>query len=51
LWNCSGKQSYWIECKESVIRQGAVCGFVEDCIATGQIVRGEKKHKEQFVEL
>jgi hypothetical protein len=39
LWNCGGLHSYWAECKESVIWQGAVCGIVVDCIATEQSVR------------
>jgi hypothetical protein len=34
LWNCGGLQSYWGECKESVIWQGAVCGIVMGCIVT-----------------
>jgi hypothetical protein len=51
LWNCGGLHSYWGECKESVIWQGAVCGIVVGCIVTGQSVRTVKYGRGQSVEL
>jgi hypothetical protein len=39
VWNCGGLNSYWAECKESVIWQGTICGIVVGYIATGQSVR------------